>query len=62
LIGGINLYGVITSSVILSTDTVVSHVYTPRFATLALVKSIGGLISGIWHFILWIRLLFWGHT
>ena len=33
-------------------NTVVSRIYAPRFATLALVESIGGgLICGIWHFI-----------
>ena len=28
-------------------DTVVSRIYAPRFATLALVESVGGLICGI---------------
>ena len=44
------------------THTVVSCLYTPLFATLALVESVGGAISGIWHFILRIRPLFQGYV
>ena len=38
--------------------TMVSHIYAPCFATLALVESVGGLICRIQHFILQLRPLF----
>ena len=42
--------------------TVVSRIYTPHFATLVLVESVGGLICVIWHSISPIRPRFRCHT